>query len=101
MSGLLPPRTRILIVTLPEATPVHEAERLQADLGRAGIRPYAWIINQSLAASGTQDALLRRRGDFEQPYIRRVRETLSPRAALLPWFAQPPVGDEGLAQLVF
>ncbi|MDR0478824.1 MAG: arsenical pump-driving ATPase, partial [Burkholderiaceae bacterium] len=45
--------TRILIVTLPEATPVHEAERLKADLARAGIEPYAWVINQSLLASGT------------------------------------------------
>ena len=42
--------TKILIVTLPEATPVHEAAQLQQDLERAGIRPFAWIINQSLLA---------------------------------------------------
>ena len=45
--------TKVLIVTLAEATPVHEAERLQQDLARAKIQPFAWVINQSLLASGT------------------------------------------------
>ncbi len=49
-----PEFTRILIVTLPEATPVHEAARLQEDLKRAGINPYAWVINQSFCATGHQ-----------------------------------------------
>lgn len=95
-----PDYTRIFIVTLPEATPVHEAERLQDDLARAGIRPHAWVVNQSLAASGTADPLLRRRGEYELPYIRRVADDLAPRAALVPWFARAPVGAEGLTQLV-
>jgi arsenite-transporting ATPase len=95
-----PDYTRVLIVALPEATPVHEAERLQADLARAGIRPHAWIINQSLAASGTADPLLRRRGACELPYIRRVAEELAPRAALLPWLAETPAGEAGLARIV-
>lgn len=51
-----PEFTRVMIVILPEATPVHEAERLQGDLERAGIQPFAWVINQSLLASGTRDA---------------------------------------------
>ena len=42
-----PDFTKILIVVLPEATPVHEAARLQSDLARAGITPYGWIVNQS------------------------------------------------------
>lgn len=95
-----PAYTRILIVTLAEATPVHEAERLQADLARAGIAPYAWIVNQSLRASGTTDPLLRLRGEYELPFIRRVTETLSPRAALVPWLADAPVGSAGLARVV-
>jgi arsenite-transporting ATPase len=95
-----PAYTRILVVTLAEATPVHEAERLQADLARAGIRPYAWIVNQSLAASGTADPLLRLRGEYELPFIHRVTTELSPRTALVPWFAEAPVGTAGLAQLV-
>ena len=95
-----PAYTRILIVTLAEATPVHEAERLQADLARAGIEPYAWIVNQSLRASGTTDPLLRLRGEYELPYIRRVANELSARTALVPWLAEAPVGSAGLARLV-
>jgi arsenite-transporting ATPase len=77
--------TRILIVTLAEATPVHEAERLQADLERAGIHPYAWVINQSLLASGTRDPLLMAKGRREADYIERV--TGRQRCALIPWQA--------------
>lgn len=95
-----PEYTHVLIVTLPEATPVHEAERLQADLARAGITPHAWIINQSFAASGTRDPLLQLRGTYELPFIERVAETLSPRTALIPWLAEPPVSAAGLAQVV-
>jgi arsenite-transporting ATPase len=95
-----PAYTRILIVTLAEATPVHEAERLQADLARAGILPHAWIINQSLRASGTTDPLLRLRGEYELPFIRRAAAELSSRAVLVPWLARVPVGAAGLAQVV-
>ncbi|MBI4984686.1 MAG: arsenical pump-driving ATPase [Rhodocyclales bacterium] len=91
--------TRVLVVTLPEATPVHEAERLQDDLVRAGIAPYAWVINQSLLASGTADPLLAQRGQYEIPFIRRVADALAPRTALVPWFAAAPMGGAGLAQL--
>jgi len=94
-----PEYTRTLIVTLPEATPVHEAERLQADLARAGIVPHAWIINQSLYASGTNDPLLRQRGYYEQPFIQYVSDKLSRRVALVPWLAQAPVGS-GLIQVI-
>ncbi len=92
--------TRILIVTLPEATPVHEAQRLQQDLARAGISPYAWVINQSLFSSETIDPLLRLRGDFEVPFIRHVISELSKRTALVPWLAVLPVGQAGLSQLI-
>ena len=92
--------THILIVTLPDATPLHEARRLQQDLGRAGIRPYAWVINQSLCASGTRDPLLRLRGEYEAPFIREVAEELSERTALVPWLVEAPVGAKGLSQLV-
>ena len=53
----------MFIVTLPEATPVHEAASLQADLRRAGIEPQGWIINQSLTGSGTTDPVLAAAGD--------------------------------------
>ena len=94
-----PEFTRVIVVTLAEATPVHEAERLQRDLARAGIAPFAWVIEQSLLASGTRDALLAQRGEYEIPFIRRVADELAPRCALVPWLAQPPVGVVGLQQL--
>lgn len=94
-----PAFTRVLIVTLPEATPVHEAERLQGDLARAGIQPWAWVIEQSLLASSSHDPLLALRGTYEIPFIRRVADTLAPRCALVPWLAKAPVGGEGLRQL--
>ena len=95
-----PNYTHVLIVTLPEATPVHEAQRLQSDLQRAGIPTFAWVINQSLLASGTQDPLLSQRGTYEIPFIREVADALASRCALIPWLAQAPVGVAGLAQLV-
>jgi arsenite-transporting ATPase len=95
-----PDYTRVFIVTLAEATPVHEAERLQADLARAGIKPYAWVINQSLHASGTTDPLLRQRGAYELPFIQRVGTELAPRIALVPWLAVAPEGEAGLRQVV-
>jgi len=91
--------THVIITTLAEATPVHEAERLQQDLARAGIQPFAWVINQSLFASGTADPLLAERGRQEIPFIRRVAEELAPRCALIPWLPKPPIGSLGLAQL--
>lgn len=91
--------TQVIIVTLAEATPVHEAESLQQDLARAGIKPYAWVINQSLLASGSRNPLLAARGHCEIPYINKVAEELSPRCALIPWLAEPPIGVKGLAQM--
>jgi arsenite-transporting ATPase len=84
-----PDFTRILIVTLPEATPVHEAARLQDDLHRAGITPYAWVMNQSLAATQTNDPVLAERAALEHRYIAEVQGKLSERVALIPWLAQP------------
>ena len=95
-----PAFTRMLIVTLAEATPVQEAERLQQDLARAGITPFAWVINQILLASGTRHPLLRERGAAEATFIQRVAETLSERCALVSWRPEPPVGGAGLEQLL-
>ena len=92
--------TQVLLVTLPEATPVHEAERLQSDLLRAGIRPFAWVINQSLLASGTADPLLSQRGAYEVPFIRRVADELCERCVLIPWLAGAPVGQKGLENVI-
>jgi len=94
-----PALCHILIVTLAEATPVHEAERLQVDLRRAGIEPFAWVINQSLLASGTADPVLSQRAACERPFIERVERESSTRCALIAWQIDAPVGAEALRQL--
>jgi arsenite-transporting ATPase len=83
-----PEFTRVLIVTLPEATPVHEAASLQRDLQRAGITPFAWVISQSLSPLPVTDAVLVARKLHERAFIREVVEELSPRTALVPWEAE-------------
>ena len=93
-----PAFSKVLIVTLPEATPVHEAAQLQADLQRAGIQPYAWIINQSLTPLELSHALLRARQANEQRFIEEARQ-LADRFAVVPWLAKEPTGVEGLRQL--
>jgi len=82
-----PEFTKVLIVTLPEATPVHEAASLQRDLMRAGITPFAWVINQSLAPLRLGDPVLRARRFHERPFIQEVSEELAPRTALVAWLA--------------
>ncbi|HST58136.1 MAG TPA: arsenical pump-driving ATPase [Longimicrobium sp.] len=94
-----PEHTRVLVVTLPETTPVLEAERLQADLRRAGIEPYAWVVNQSLAASQVSDPLLASRAAAEVPLILRVRDELAARAAVVPVLAEAPIGPGRLREL--
>jgi len=94
-----PAFTRILLVTLPEATPVHEAAALQEDLRRAQIEPFAWVINQSLLNSGSCDPLLQSREEAEHRYLREVVEKQSTRTAWLPWQPEEPVDPDALAQL--
>ncbi|MFM2347495.1 MAG: arsenical pump-driving ATPase [Pseudomonadota bacterium] len=94
-----PAFTRVMIVTLAEATPVHEAERLQDDLRRAGIEPFAWVIEQSLLASGTTDPVLAERGRCERPWVQQVMTRDARRCALLAWQARAPVGAQALREL--
>lgn len=83
-----PEFTRVFLVTLPEATPVHEALSLQADLRRAGIKPAGWIINQSLAPLSVRDPVLAQRRLREFRYIDEVvRQDIS--TCLVPWQAKP------------
>ncbi|MDZ5784604.1 arsenical pump-driving ATPase [Marinococcus luteus] len=82
-----PEETAFLLLTLPETTPVREAERLQQDLARTGIYPKWWIINQSFAAAKTTDPLLRQKGKREISWIDYVQEKLSEKTVVLPWDA--------------
>ena len=91
--------TRILIVALPETTPVLEASALQDDLRRAGIEPYAWVIDGSLAAAQPHDPLLRCRAAAEIPQIAKVKDRLARRVALVPFQAEEPVGAARLMAL--
>ena len=95
-----PEFTRILLVTLPEATPVHEAAKLQEDLLRANIRTFAWVINQSLAPLLVTDPVLLARQHHEGAYIGEVVRELASRTAIIPWLTEPPVGAEGLLAAV-
>jgi arsenite/tail-anchored protein-transporting ATPase len=95
-----PDYTRLLIVTLPEATPVHEAAKLQEDLKRAGIAPYAWVINQSLTPLAVTDPLLCSRQIREAAYIREVVDRHAVRTFVIPWQVDPPVGAAGLRAMI-
>jgi len=94
-----PDFTRILLVTLPEATPVHEAAALQEDLRRAQIEPFGWIINQSLFESGSSDPLFQRREQTEHRYLQEVSDHLASRVALVRWQIAEPVGVTALLAL--
>jgi arsenite-transporting ATPase len=95
-----PEYTKIILVTLPETTPVSEAAALQEDLRRAKIEPYAWVVNRSLVGSGTRDPLLMARLAGEQAQIERVRGGLAGRVFILPWQPAAPVGLKALLGLV-
>ncbi len=94
-----PDFTHILLVTLPEATPVHEAAALQEDLRRARIEPFAWVINQSLLHCGSCDPLLQRREESEHRYLTEVVTRHARRTAWLPWQSEEPTGPDALARL--
>lgn len=83
-----PAFTKVFLVTLPEATPVHEALALQADLRRAGIEPTGWIINQSLAPLTVSNAVLAQRRLREFRYIDEVVRQGLP-TFLIPWQIEP------------
>jgi arsenite-transporting ATPase len=94
-----PSYSKILLVTLAETTPVTEAAELQADLRRAGIEPYAWVINSSLAATGSKDPVLRQRIAGELQQIAAVQTQHAKRVAIVPWQLEEPVGVARLRRL--
>jgi arsenite-transporting ATPase len=93
-----PELTKVILVTLPEPTPVTEARVLQDDLQRAGIHPWAWVVNTSLAAAQPQSAFLRRRAAAETEQV-AVVESLADRVAIVPLLSQEPIGESHLAAL--
>lgn len=91
--------TKMILVTLAESTPVSEAEHLQEDLKRAGITPWAWIVNNSIAASKTESQLLMQRAKNEIKQIDLVINKLSQRSAVVPLLADEPIGVNNLRKL--
>lgn len=94
-----PRQTKVLLVTLAETTPVLEAANLQSDLRRAGIEPWAWLINNSVAAATVTSPLLRQRAHNELREIEAVVTKHASRYAVVPLLADEPVGVERLLQL--
>lgn len=92
-------RTKVLIVTLAETTPVLEAANLQFDLRRAGIEPWAWIVNNSVAAAHPQSPLLQRRAKNELGEIEKVLAQHTRRYAVVPLLKEEPVGVDRLLSL--
>jgi arsenite/tail-anchored protein-transporting ATPase len=91
-------QTKVILITLAETTPVLEAEGLQEDLERAGIHPWAWVVNSSIAASHPDSAFLRQRAAAEIEQINRVLSEAD-RIAIIPLLTTEPVGEERLAAL--
>lgn len=94
-----PRKTKVLIVTLAETTPVLEAANLQTDLRRAGIEPWAWIINNSIAAATVTSPLLLQRARNELAEIESVASHHASRYALVPLMKEEPIGAERLRAL--
>ncbi len=95
-----PSYTRIILVTLPETTPVSQAVALQDDLRRARIEPYAWVLNRSVLAAKPRDPLLVARLAGEVRQIQRIRPALAERLFVIPFQPEPPVGLAALHRLL-
>lgn len=82
--------TKVVLVALPEPTPVHEAMKLKSDLGRAGIHSYGWVINRSLAAAGVSEPLLAAKASKEFAPIQEILNS-GDTLTILPWTASPAI----------
>jgi len=91
--------TEIMIITLPEATPIYEAERLNIDLERAGLSSKWWIVNSSLHATGTTHPVLRAKAENEAQWLERVYDVSKGNMALIDWKTETIQGDN-LRQLL-
>ncbi|HCD0858736.1 TPA: arsenical pump-driving ATPase [Salmonella enterica subsp. enterica serovar Infantis] len=94
-----PEKTKVIIVTLAETTPVLEAANLQQDLRRAGIEPWAWVVNNSLAAAEPSSLFLKTRANRELPLISDVEGQYAKRIALTALQSEEPVGIDLLAEM--
>ncbi len=94
-----PALTHVVIVTLPETTPVSQAAALQEDLRRAKVEPFAWVVNRSLSAAGARDPLLAAKLNGERRQLERIATGLAKRVFVVPWLPNAPVGADTLGDL--
>ncbi len=95
-----PEQTSIVLVTLAETTPVLETANLQAELRRAGIEPWGWVINNSIAAAEPHSALLKQRAHNELNEIEAVARLHANRYAVVPLLHEEPTGVNRLLKLI-
>ncbi|MGF1668962.1 MAG: ArsA-related P-loop ATPase, partial [Balneolaceae bacterium] len=86
-----PEYSKLLIVTIPETTPITEAAKLQDDLRRSNIEPHAWIANQSLSATDISDPLLKQRAAEEIPLLEEIEKKHAKKLYAIPWIADDRV----------
>ncbi len=93
-------KTLILITTLPEATPVYEAARLQNDLKRAGLNVSHWIVNQSFHHIKTEHPLIAQKAKHERKWLEKINTLSNNHTVLIPWSLKEPTGLDGLHTLL-
>jgi arsenite-transporting ATPase len=94
-----PQFAHVIIVTLAESTPVHEAQRLQTDLLRAGIEPFGWLVNASLAQTATTHPTLLARARAERVHLDRVQHLSEHKTWAVAWQQHPPTGIAALRRI--
>jgi arsenite/tail-anchored protein-transporting ATPase len=94
-----PDYARVLILTLPESTPIHEAQRLQDDLRRADIEPHGWLVNSTLTGTRTEHPTLAARAQAETIHLARIGQLSERRTFSVAWQPQPPTGADALRTL--
>lgn len=95
-----PDHTSIVLVTLAETTPVLETANLQAELRRAGIEPWGWVINNSIAAAEPHSPILKQRAHNELNEIEAVERLHATRYAVVPLLNEEPTGANRLLKLI-
>jgi len=92
-------QTEVVIVTLPEATPVFEAQRLRDDLSRAGINNKWWVVNQCLSMTDTSNPMLLARAEAEKQWLNKVREISNNNFVAIPWLQDASIQNINKLQM--
>lgn len=92
-------QTEVVIVTLPEATPVFEASRLHDDLVRAGIHNKWWVVNQCLSLTDTKNPMLKARAEAEKIWMEKVNEISAGNFVVIPWLQDASIENVGKSRV--